>query len=91
MIKKKKAEPIEEVKEIADIIHEGECPIVVLFYNDSLTLAERLYDEGYRKASDTIKAMQDKLKATFCPDAHYCGYDIHAAINAKAKEMLEDL
>ena len=42
----------EQVKEMADIIHSDEGPLVVLFYNDSLTLAERLYDEGYRKQSE---------------------------------------
>lgn len=89
MIKKKKAEPIKEVKELADLIHSEDETIVVLFYGDSLVLAERLYNEGYRKVSDTVKAIQDKLKASFCPDANYCGYDIHAAINEKARETLE--
>lgn len=36
----------------------------------------------------TVKKMQEKLKSTFCPDANYCGYDIHGAINAKAKELM---
>lgn len=49
MIKKKKAEPIKEVKELADLIHSEDETIVVLFYNDSLVLAERLYNEGYCK------------------------------------------
>ena len=48
-------EQIKEIKEMADIIHEGDCPLVVLFYNDSLTLAENLYNKGYRKASDVAR------------------------------------
>ena len=55
MRRKKHIEELEqtkEIKEIADIIHEGDCPLVVLFYNDSLTIAENLYNAGYRRASD---------------------------------------
>ena len=52
---KKKAEPIKEVKEMADLIHSEDETIVVLFYNDSLVLAERLYNAGYRKASDVAR------------------------------------
>lgn len=40
--------------------------------------------------TEIVTTMQKKLKYAFCPDANYCGYDIHGAINEKAKEMLED-
>lgn len=40
--------------------------------------------------ADTVKRMQEKLITTFCPDADYCGYDIHGAINEKAKEVFNE-
>lgn len=40
--------------------------------------------------ADTVKKMQEKLISAFCPAADYCGYDIHAAINEKAKEVLNE-
>jgi hypothetical protein len=40
--------------------------------------------------ADTVKKMQEKLISAFCPDADYCGYDIHAAINEKGKEVLNE-
>lgn len=55
-------EQIKEIKEMADIIHEGDCPIIVLFYNDSLTLAENLYNAGYRKASDVALEAVDSFQ-----------------------------
>lgn len=67
MIKKKKAEPIKEVKEMADLIHSDEGPLVVLFYNDSLTLAERLYDEGHRKALDVANEITELLEDYLYP------------------------
>lgn len=47
-------------------------------------------EEIDKAKADTVKKMQEKLIAAFCPDADYCGYDIHAAINAKAKEVLNE-
>jgi hypothetical protein len=55
-------EQIKEIKEMADIIHEGDCPIVVLFYNDSLTLAENLYNKGYRKTSDVAREIFEEIE-----------------------------
>ena len=54
-----------------------------------------LLAEEYKHAKDMalkeiVTTMQQKLKYAFCPEANYCGYDIHAAINEKAREMLED-
>lgn len=69
MSRKKQIEPVKEIKEIADIIHEGDCPLVVLFYNDSLTIAENLYNAGYRRASDvaleTVDSFQRILRHIF--------------------------
>lgn len=67
MIKKKKAEPIKEVKELADLIHSEDETIVVLFYNDSLVLAERLYNEGYRKALDVANEITELLEDYLYP------------------------
>lgn len=47
-------------------------------------------EEIDKAKADTVKKMQDKLKATFCPDADYFGCDIHSAINEKAKEILNE-
>ena len=59
---KKKTEPIKEVKELADLIHSEDETIVVLFYNDSLVLAERLYNAGYRKASDVAREIFEEIE-----------------------------
>ena len=57
-------------------------------------LRERLQEEMEHaedmKPTAIVEKMKEKLKATFCPDATYCGYDIHGAINEKAKEILEE-
>ena len=71
-------EQIKEIKEMADIIHEGDCPIVVLFYNDSLTLAENLYNKGYRKASDVVNEIIELLEDY-----------LHPKVNEVLKENLK--
>lgn len=49
------------------------------------------FEEAKTYYAEGVKKMQDKLKATFCPDADYFGCDIHSAINEKAKEVLEGI
>jgi hypothetical protein len=72
--------PMEEVERLQTICDSYIVQYGTVAHKEVLLKKER---------ADTVKKMQEKLIATFCPDANYCGYDIHAAINEKAKEILE--
>ena len=89
MSRKKQIEPVKEIKEIADIIHREDGPLVVLFYNDSLTLAEKLYNAGYRKASDVAREIFEEIEKVanlLLNDIDYSGGDFVRDISELKKK-----
>lgn len=79
-----KWESIEDCTECPYLHSPDNCTIRLL--KDALATIDELQAEK----EHTIKQFKEKLIAAFCPDANYCGYDIHCAINAKAKELMEE-
>ena len=87
---------MEEIEALADLI-EADLPLFLLFHNDVLALAKQLYDAGFRKASDTVKAMQERLKQ-YIDVGHYrsptevCFSELDVAniIDKITKEMCDE-
>ena len=71
------------------IAHESACHRQTVIDNLQRSL-EYLYEETERVKADTVRKMQERLKAQFCDMCEYGGYDVRRTIDQIAQEMLEE-